>query len=49
MNYYLSYHFSFQEKKGHLKNYAETYEVEMINKKSLSDSLSVSKNSIRFI
>ena len=28
------------------KNYAETYEVENINNKSLSDSLSTSKNSI---
>ena len=29
------------------KKYAETYRVEIINKKSLSDSLSVSKNSIK--
>ena len=29
------------------KKYAETYEVEIINKKSLNDSLSVSKNSIK--
>ena len=29
------------------KNYAETYQVEIINNKSLSDSLSVSKNSIK--
>ena len=29
------------------KKYAETYEVEIINNKSLSDSLSVSKNSIK--
>ena len=28
------------------KKYAETYQVEIINNKSLSDSLSVSKNSI---
>ena len=29
------------------KKYAETYEVEIINNKSISDSLSVSKNSIK--
>ena len=29
------------------KKYAETYDVEIINNKSLSDSLSVSKNSIK--
>ena len=29
------------------KKYAETYEVEIINNKKLSDSLSVSKNSIK--
>ena len=29
------------------KTYAETYEVENINNKSLSDSLSTSKNSIK--
>ena len=29
------------------KRYAETYKVEIINNKSLSDSLSVSKNSIK--
>ena len=29
------------------KKYAETYEVENINNKSLSDSLSTSKNSIK--
>ena len=29
------------------KKYAETYQVEIINNKSLSDSLSVSKNSIK--
>ena len=29
------------------KKYAETYEVKIINKKSLNDSLSVSKNSIK--
>ena len=51
MNYYVSYHFMviliFQEEKGHLfKGYAETYKVEIFNNKNLSDSLSVSKNSI---
>ena len=30
-----------------LKGYAETYKVEIINNKNLSDSLSVSKNSIK--
>ena len=29
--------------------YAETYKVEIINNKSLSDSLSVSKNSIKIL
>ena len=29
------------------KNYAETYQVEIIDNKSLNDSLSVSKNSIK--
>ena len=29
--------------------YAETYNVEIINNKSLSDSLSVSKNSIKIL
>ena len=29
------------------KRYAETYKVEIINNKSLSDSLSVSKNSLK--
>ena len=29
------------------KRYAETYKVEIINKKNLSDSLSMSKNSIK--
>ena len=46
MNYYVSYHFMmiliFQEKKGH----TETYKVEIINNKSLSDLLYLSKNSI---
>ena len=37
MNYYLSYHFM----------YAKTYKVEIINNKSLSDLLYVSKNSIK--
>ena len=35
----------FQEKKKAFKGYAETYEVETIDNKSLSDSLSVGKNS----
>ena len=47
MNYYVSYHFMmiliFQEKKGH----TETYKVEIINNKSLSDLLYVSENSIK--
>ena len=47
MNYYVSYHFMmiliFQEKKGH----TETYKVEIINNKSLSDLLYVSQNSIK--
>ena len=30
-----------------LKGYAETYKVEIINNKNLSDSLSVSKNNIK--
>ena len=30
-----------------LKGYAETYKVEIINNKNLSDWLSVSKNSIK--
>ena len=38
----------FQEKKVHLEGiYAETYKIEIINNKNLSDSLSVSKNSIK--
>ena len=35
------------EKERALRRYAETYEVETINNRSLSDSLSVSKNSIK--
>ena len=37
----------FQEIKRAFKGYAETYKVEIINNKSLSDSLPVSKNSIK--
>ena len=37
----------FQEIKRAFKGYVETYKVEIINNKSLSDSLSVSKNSIK--
>ena len=36
----------FQEKRA-FKRYADTYEVEIINSRSLSDSLTVSKNSIK--
>ena len=32
-----------------LRVYAETYKVEIINNKSLSDSLSMSKNSIKYV
>ena len=42
----------FQELKGRLEGmpgYAETHKVKIINNRSLSDSLSVSKNSIRII
>ena len=45
------YHFImvliFQEIKRAFKGYVEAYKVEIINNKSLSDSLSVSKNSIK--
>ena len=34
-------------RKKAFKKYAETYEVEIINDKSFSDSLSISKNSIK--
>ena len=37
----------FQEIKRAFKGYAETYKVEIISNKSLSDSLPVSKNSIK--
>ena len=52
MNYYVSQQFMmiliFQEKKVHLEGiYAETYKIEIINNKNLSDSLPVSKNSIK--
>ena len=35
------------KKERAFKRYAETYKVEIINNKSLSDSVSVSKNSIK--
>ena len=35
------------KKKRAFKRYADTYEVEIINNRSLSDSLTVSKNSIK--
>ena len=34
-------------KKRAFKRYAKTYKIEIINNKSLSDSLSVSKNSMK--
>ena len=37
----------FQEIKRVFKGYGETYKVEIINNKSLSDALSVAKNSIK--
>ena len=42
----MSYHLR-DTKERALKKYTETYEVEIINNKSLSDSLSVSKNSMK--
>ena len=49
MNYYVSYHFyddiNISRKERALRGYAETYKVEIINNKNLSNSFSVSKNS----
>ena len=42
----MSYHLR-DTKERAFKKYTETYEVEIINNKSLSDSLSVSKNSMK--
>ena len=40
---------SISRKERAFKRYAETYKVEIINNKSLSDSLSMSKNSIKYV
>ena len=40
-------HINISRKEWVFKKYAETYKVEIINNKSLSDSVSVSKNSIK--
>ena len=39
--------YQYFKKKRAFRGYAETYKVEIINNRSLSDSLSVGKNSIK--